>query len=66
MWFFLTAMQAGNSSIDSTIMTPLILKREEVTPMEVSTNAPASNVFKVSVWNYCFSYQSLHKFKTRC
>ena len=40
-------MQTGNSNIDSTMMTPLILKREEVTPMEVYTNAPASNVFKV-------------------
>lgn len=42
-------MQTGNSNIEATLMTPLILKREEVTPMEVSTNAPAPSVFKVDV-----------------
>lgn len=40
-------MQTGNGNIESTMMTPLILKREDVTPMEVSTNAPAPSVFKV-------------------
>ncbi|XP_026856799.2 nuclear factor of activated T-cells 5a isoform X1 [Electrophorus electricus] len=41
------AVQTGTSSLNSTLIAPMIsiVKREEVTPMEVSTN-PTSNVFK--------------------
>ncbi|KAL7867846.1 hypothetical protein SRHO_G00092300 [Serrasalmus rhombeus] len=44
----ITAMQSGTSSLNSTLMAPMIsiVKREEVTPMEVSTNPTACNIFK--------------------
>uniref|UniRef100_A0A3B1JQ30 Nuclear factor of activated T-cells 5 n=2 Tax=Astyanax mexicanus TaxID=7994 RepID=A0A3B1JQ30_ASTMX len=43
-----TAMQTGASSLNNTLMAPVIsiVKREEVTPMEVSTNPSACNIFK--------------------
>lgn len=46
----LVAMQTGTSSLNSTLMSPMIsiVKREEVTPMEVSTNPTTCNIFKVS------------------
>ncbi|XP_053332287.1 nuclear factor of activated T-cells 5a isoform X2 [Clarias gariepinus] len=44
----INAMQTGTSSLNSTLMAPMIsiVKREEVTPMEISTNATTSNIFK--------------------
>ncbi|XP_066525747.1 nuclear factor of activated T-cells 5a isoform X2 [Hoplias malabaricus] len=44
----IAAMQTGTSSLNNTLMTPMIsiVKREEVTPMEVSTNPTACNIFK--------------------
>ncbi|XP_076863518.1 nuclear factor of activated T-cells 5a isoform X2 [Brachyhypopomus gauderio] len=42
------AVQSGTSSLNSTLMAPMIsiVKREEVTPMEVSTNPATSNIYK--------------------
>uniref|UniRef100_A0A8B9LT92 Nuclear factor of activated T-cells 5 n=1 Tax=Astyanax mexicanus TaxID=7994 RepID=A0A8B9LT92_ASTMX len=42
------AMQTGASSLNNTLMAPVIsiVKREEVTPMEVSTNPSACKIFK--------------------
>ncbi|XP_072527944.1 nuclear factor of activated T-cells 5a isoform X2 [Salminus brasiliensis] len=44
----MTAMQTGTSNLNNTLMAPVIsiVKREEVTPMEVSTNPTACNIFK--------------------
>lgn len=44
----INAMQTGTSSLNSTLMAPMIsiVKREEVTPMEISTNPTTSNLFK--------------------
>ncbi|XP_030622038.1 nuclear factor of activated T-cells 5a isoform X2 [Chanos chanos] len=42
------AMQTGTTCLNSTLMAPLMsmVKREEVTPMEVSSNPTAQTVFK--------------------
>lgn len=44
------ALQTGTSSLNSTLMAPMIsiVKREEVTPMEISTNSTTTNIFKVN------------------
>ncbi|KAI5627102.1 nuclear factor of activated T-cells 5 [Silurus asotus] len=42
------AMQTGTSNLNNTLMAPMIsiVKREEVTPMEISTSSTTSNIFK--------------------
>ncbi|TSK13377.1 Nuclear factor of activated T-cells 5 [Bagarius yarrelli] len=44
----LPVMQTGTGSLNTTLMAPIIsiVKREEVTPMEISTNPTTSNIFK--------------------
>lgn len=44
------ALQTGTNSLNSTLMAPMIsiVKREEVTPMEISTNPTTTNIFKVN------------------
>ncbi|XP_026775822.3 nuclear factor of activated T-cells 5a isoform X1 [Pangasianodon hypophthalmus] len=44
----INAMQTGANSLNNTLMAPMIsiVKREEVTPMEISTNSTTSNIFK--------------------
>ncbi|XP_062848819.1 nuclear factor of activated T-cells 5a isoform X2 [Trichomycterus rosablanca] len=42
------ALQTGTSSLNNTVIAPIIsiVKREEVTPMEISSNPTSSNIFK--------------------
>ncbi|XP_060770702.1 nuclear factor of activated T-cells 5a isoform X2 [Neoarius graeffei] len=44
----INALQTGTNSLNSTLMAPMIsiVKREEVTPMEISTNPTTTNIFK--------------------